>query len=125
MTAGETGARGEAIAEDYLKQKGYCILAKNFRTRFGEIDIVAEEEGYLAFVEVKTRKNQKFSAAREAVSFRKQQKIIAAAQSWLQQNPTAAQPRFDVIEVYMDGSGLEQNPKTIHLQNAFEAGGPG
>ena len=112
------GAWGEAAARGYLTRAGYRIVDCNFRTRFGEIDIIAQAGEYLVFIEVKTRKNDRFAAAREAVTPKKQARILAAAEEWLQGHPVTLQPRFDVIEVY----GEEDAPfpqRINHLENAF------
>ena len=113
------GRFGEAKAADFLRQKGWKILAMNFTTRFGEVDIIAENRKFLIFVEVKLRKNADFAEAREFVTRQKQQRVILAAEQWLQQNPTKKQPRFDVMEVYAP-SGAEGPVTVNHLENAFE-----
>lgn len=113
------GRRGEVYAAEYLEKKGYYILAKNYRTRFGEIDIIAENASILAFIEVKTRTSQRFAQACEAVTTEKQRKIIAAAQSWLICYPTKLQPRFDVIELIWSND-KEIPYKVQHMENAFE-----
>jgi len=118
-TGANVGAWGEAVAQEYLRHKGYRILAANFRTRFGEIDIIARDAQYIVFVEVKTRRSCAFGLPREAVTWRKQQKILLAAQEWLQQNPLPLQPRFDVIEVYSTKKGVSP-PSCHHIENAFE-----
>ena len=112
------GALGEQLAEEFLTAHGYQITARNFRTRFGEIDRIAEKGGFVVFVEVKLRKGTRFGAACEAVGSAKQKKLILAAEEWMSTHPTGLQPRFDVIEVYLpDGA-----PSTIHhLENAFDA----
>jgi len=114
------GSFGEAQTAEYLRRKGCTILAMNYRTRFGEIDIIAADRRYIRFVEVKLRKNARFAQAREFVTRSKQEKIVAAAQSWLQLRPTKLQPRFDVMEIYApagaDVSRLEMN----YIENAFE-----
>lgn len=114
------GAWGEAAAAAFLQAQGYVILARNFRTRWGEIDLVASNAGYLAFVEVKTRRSNYFSPACAAVDEAKQRRLILTAEEWLVAHPTDnLQPRFDVIEVY----GPEGGPaRTIHhLKHAFDA----
>ena len=111
------GDWGEQAACAYLERKGYRMLGKNFRTRFGEIDIIMAHGKYIVFVEVKTRKNDRFAAAREFVTPRKQQRITATASLWLQQHPTDRQPRFDVVEVY--GTEGTVAPRIDHLENAF------
>lgn len=77
------GERRKAAA--YLKNKGYELLGISFRTRFGEIDIIAKKEGYVIFVEVKLRKNALFIPAREAVTYAKREKIKTTAQIWLEE----------------------------------------
>ena len=112
------GAWGERAARLYLEGRGWRTVTTNFRTRFGELDIIAENAQYLIFAEVKTRKNARFGAAREAVTPAKQAKLIAAAEEWLQTHPTEKQPRFDVIEVYGE-EGAPVPPRINHLENAF------
>ena len=112
------GAWGEKAARQYLEAHGWHTVTVNFRTRLGEIDIIAENEKYLIFAEVKTRKNARYGAAREAVTPAKQAKLIAAAEAWLQESPTEKQPRFDVIEVYGE-EGAPVPPRINHLENAF------
>ena len=114
------GAWGEEAAADFLQAQGCAILARNFRTRWGEIDLVASDTGYLAFVEVKTRRSDRFSPACAAVDEAKQRRLILAAEGWLAAHPDSGlQPRFDVIEVY----GPEGGPARAihHLKNAFDA----
>lgn len=112
------GGWGEAVAAQYLRRKGYQIVAQNFNTRFGEIDLIARTGRFIVFVEVKTRKNDRFAAAREHVDGPKRRRIIATAQQWLQRNPTELQPRFDVVEIY----GEEDLPvrEIHHIENAFD-----
>ena len=112
------GAWGEQVARVYLERHGYVILETNFRTRLGEIDIIAQDGKYTVFAEVKTRKNDRFAAAREHVTPAKQARILAAAEEWLQSHPEAPQPRFDVIEVYGE-QGAPRPPRIIHLTDAF------
>ena len=112
------GKWGEACAAEYLRKKKYKLIGANYYTRFGEIDLIAEKKGIIAFIEVKLRKNSNFAAAREFVSVSKQNKIRASAELWLAANATKLQPRFDVIEIYApDGA----NGKVIveHIENAF------
>lgn len=113
------GDWGEGQAAAYLERRGYTVLARNWHCRYGELDIVAANGTYLAFVEVKTRKDSRFMAAREAVDFRKQQRIVRAAEQWLLEHPEEErQVRFDVAEVYSEGrSG---RPRLCYLENAFQ-----
>ena len=113
------GAWGEEIAAQYLQKKGYQIITRNFRIRQGEIDIIASKGKHLAFVEVKTRKNDRFGAAREFITPAKQRRLIQTAEYWCLKHPTDLQPRFDAVEVY----GVEgcSKPLIHHLENIFEA----
>lgn len=114
------GAWGEALAAEYLRKKRYQILEANFRTRIGEIDLIASNRQYLVFVEVKLRKNADFAMAREFVDHRKQGKIRSTAQLYLAYHPTRLQPRFDVIEIYAPEGMETQSPVINHLEDAFE-----
>ena len=114
-----SGPWGEALAAEYLRKKGWRIEAMNYRTRLGEIDIIASNRQYLVFCEVKLRKSANFAAAREFVDARKQQRLRTTAQLYLQQNPTQLQPRFDVIEVLAPQGMDTRAPKIRHLADAF------
>lgn len=120
MLARELGAWGEERAAKYLRRRGYTIVERNFRCRFGEIDIIAKRRDILAFVEVKLRKNANFAEAREFVTAAKQQRIITAAGLWLASHATELQPRFDVIEIYAPECENTREPKIIHIENAFD-----
>ena len=119
MDPRKRGAWGEQIALEYLKNKGFSIVKTGFRSRFGEIDIIAESKEYLVFAEVKTRKNANFAHAKEYVSKVKQRKIITTANYWLTLRPTKLQPRFDVIEIYAKDGEFTISPEIIHIENAF------
>ena len=111
------GNAGEEFAASYLESHGYQILARNFRVRSAEIDIVAETGGVIVFVEVKTRRDTRHGLPAEAVNLRKQKKIIEAAGVFLQDETWAeCACRFDVIEVY----ALGKNFGVRHIENAFE-----
>ncbi len=111
------GDAGENFAAEYLKKNGYKILAKNFRVQTAEIDIIAELDEKIIFVEVKTRSNTRRGLPAEAVNLRKQKKIIQAASVFLQDEIYSDRAcRFDVIEVYSDGKEF----KIRHIENAFE-----
>ncbi len=114
------GAWGEALAAEYLRRKRYTIVATNFRTRMGEIDLIAANRQFLVFVEVKLRKSADFALAREFVNQRKQSKIKSTALLYLSSHPTQLQPRFDIIEIYAP-EGLEtRRPEINHLEDAFQ-----
>ena len=113
------GQFGEEQAARYLRRRFYSILERNYRCRFGEIDLIAKRAGVLAFVEVKLRKDDLHGEAREFVTAQKQQRVMAAAQLWLSQHETPLQPRFDVIEVYAP-QGEDGPVKLNHIENAFQ-----
>lgn len=119
MADEKLGAFGERKAANYLRLHGYRIVDTNCRYRQGEIDIIAKKSNYIVFVEVKLRKNSDYGQAREFVTAAKQQRVITAAQLWLQSHETELQPRFDVIEVYAP-EGVSSRKVTInHIENAF------
>jgi len=115
-----TGAWGEALAAEFLRKKHYKIIANGYHSRFGEIDLIAQNRKYLAFVEVKLRKSAKFAKAREYVDFRKQDKLRMTASIYLSENPTNLQPRFDIIEIYAPDGTATVNPEIYHMEDAFQ-----
>jgi len=114
------GRYGEALAAEYLRKKGYTVLGLNYRTRLGELDVIASDKRFVVFLEVKLRKNATFADAREFVTRSKQQKVIAAAQEWIQSHPTELQPRFDVMEIYAPDGIATAKPVLRHLENAYQ-----
>lgn len=114
------GAWGEERAAEYLRRKGYALVAANYRCRFGEIDLIVRDRRFLVFVEVKLRKNAAFAQAREFVDFRKQQRLRATASMYLARYHTGLQPRFDVIEVYAPQGMETKKPAIYHWEDAFE-----
>ena len=119
MEKREIGNLGEDIASAFLQKKGYAVIRRNFSCRAGEIDIIAQKDGYLCFVEVKLRKNAEHGEAREFVTRSKQKKIILAEKYYLSRNNSVIQPRFDVVEVYMP-EGTNGKTYVRLLENAFE-----
>ena len=113
------GPWGEALAAEYLRKKGCRIEAMNYRTRLGEIDIIAANRRYLIFCEVKLRKTADFAAAREFVDARKQQRLRSTALVYLSQHETTLQPRFDVIEIYAPDGTATKKPQINHMEDAF------
>lgn len=114
------GAWGEQLAATYLQKKHYRVLACNYRCRLGEIDLICRDRRYLVFVEVKLRKSGSYGQAREFVGRQKQERLLATAALWLQENPTELQPRFDVIEIYAPDGLQTLRPEIVHLENAFQ-----
>ena len=115
-----TGAWGEAIAAEYLRKKHYRIIANGFHSRFGEIDLIAQNRKFLVFVEVKLRKSANFAKAREYVDAKKQDKLRITASLYLSLNPTNLQPRFDVIEIYAPEGTATTAPEIYHMEDAFQ-----
>jgi len=113
------GAWGEALAAQYLQKKRYKVVATNYRSRFGEIDLIVQNRKYLVFVEVKLRKSDKFAEAREFVDHRKQDRVRTTAEIYLSEFPTQLQPRFDVIEIYAPQGTATLCPEIHHLEDAF------
>lgn len=112
------GPRGESMAADFLQKQGYTIVAKNYRQRMGEIDIVAEEGDCLVFVEVKTRKNDQYGNPFEAVDIRKQRKLSRLALGYISRHGGEDRnARFDVVAVYLD---RDSGSRVEHLKNAFD-----
>ena len=114
------GGWGEALAAEYLRKKRYEIVAQGWRCKFGEIDLIVKNRKYLAFVEVKLRKSDRFAAAMEYVDRRKQDRLRMTASLYLSRNETKLQPRFDVIEIYAPDGMDTANPEIIHLEDAFQ-----
>ena len=119
MSSRELGNRGEAAVAQYLRRRGYTLLASQWRCRFGELDLVAREKGgTICFVEVKLRGPNTIGLPREFVDARKQQRLRTAAACWLSAHDLAEAPaRFDVAEVYLN----EVNGvlRTEYLKDAF------
>lgn len=113
-----SGKFGEDCAAKFLETKGYSIIARNFRIRSAEIDIIAQIDDVIIFVEVKTRSNIRHGLPSEFVNLRKQKKIINAASVFLQnENFCDCACRFDVIEIYLRGEYVKE---INHIENAFE-----
>ncbi|MBQ3134376.1 MAG: YraN family protein [Oscillospiraceae bacterium] len=123
MSGGERkllGRWGEALAAEAYRKKGWRIVASGWSCRFGEIDLIAEDEKYIAFTEVKLRQNDRIAAAREFVDRHKQERIRTSVQIYLMENPSDLQPRFDVVEIYAPEGMQTRKPKITILENAFE-----
>lgn len=114
MNTKTIGDFGETAATKYLLQKGYKILKRNFRLKMGEIDIIAQEDDCIVFVEVKTRRSNRYGEPSEYVDFRKQRRIKNAAACFT--DVINNDVRFDVIEVFYDRTGVS---KINHIEDAF------
>lgn len=113
----ETGLEGEDIAIRFLKKEGYKILEKNYRTPFGEIDIIASKNGVVVFIEVKARNRDLFGSPKEAVTVKKQERIKRSALYYLKGLKDMPPVRFDVISIDM---GKNPGPFVEHIEYAFE-----
>lgn len=114
----QLGQEGEEIAVAYLKNLKYKILECNYRTAFGELDIVALEGSTYCFVEVKTRSSQRFGLPQEAVGEAKKRKLLQSAYAYLQQKRLEEVPfRFDVVSIIMKDT---QSPQIELLKDAIE-----
>ena len=124
MTQGrkKLGTKGEDIAVRYIKSRGYRILERNYRTRLGEIDIIAEQGDELVFIEVKTRSGTFFGSALESVTVKKQKQISKVALEYMsKQNCHNCPSRFDVVGIqFQEGGNGSQDPAIELLQNAFD-----
>lgn len=120
MSTREIGDSGENLTAYYLERTGYSILCRNYTVRGGEIDIIAEKDGVIAFVEVKSRDISAFESGVYAVTKKKQRRIIHASQEYLFRIGSESQPRYDVADVALsDGKPL----KLRYYDNAFSADG--
>ena len=115
------GEAGESLACDYLKKKGYEIVARNFRCRSGEVDVIAKDGDATVFVEVKDRSSNGHGSGAEAVTFGKRRRVIRAAQLFSAAHGLfETAQRFDVISIDRESGGA---PRLKHDQGAFDADG--
>ena len=112
------GDKGESFAVWLYEKSGYTVVKRNYHSRYGEIDLIAENETELCFVEVKTRNLSSMGNPAEAVDYRKQKKLTLTAMKYLSEVENFKQPRFDVLEVWQqDGKMVKYNL----IENAFYA----
>ncbi len=112
----EIGIEGENIAIRYLVRQGYQIIEKNYRSKFGEIDIVVKDKNTIVFVEVKTRSNLAYGRPVEAINYKKINHLRHTAQQYIQwKGLNDCGCRFDAIEVLL--GSLYTKPKVNHIQN--------
>jgi len=110
------GRKGERLAEKYLTDKKFNILKKNWHYHHKEVDIIAEKNGVLIFVEVKTRSTNYFGEPFESVTQKKQEFLIEAANGYLEDNGLDKEVRFDVISIVISGTNP---PEIFHIPDAF------
>lgn len=117
-TTSEVGAAGERFIVKYLEKNGYEILERNYRFRRNEIDIIAKKDRYIAFVEVKARRQNPYFSPAQAVTKDKQKRIMNAAYAYMLSHKSGLQPRFDVAEVIIDPVKLK-SVSINYIKNAF------
>ena len=113
----QLGKSGEELAAELLKQNGYKIIARNYKTKLGEIDIVARDKDTICFIEVKLRSSDRFGTPQEAVILKKQRQISRASLLYLKDNDLLKQKaRFDVVSIIYSKS----KPSLDLIKNAFD-----
>lgn len=115
MNNTDKGRAGEDIAVKWLELSGYIILAKNWRNRHLEVDIIATKDDAIVFIEVKTRYSSSWGAPWEAVNQKKRSLIMAAADVYLKTVGSRLEPRFDILSVLVMGNQQD----VLHIPNAF------
>lgn len=119
MSTKQDGDWGEALAAEYLEARGCRIVEKEWRCRLGEIDLIAEKDGMILFVEVKLRTNLRYGMPCEYVTAKKQEKLRAAALLYLSMHGLDVPARFDVAEVYTDVRHSAGKTRIRYIANAF------
>lgn len=109
------GKSKEKLACQYLEEKGFKLIEKNYYCRRGEIDLIMRDHDCVVFVEVRYRKNDIYGSALESITHHKQKRLIFTAQHYLQQTRTPLAARFDVVAI----SGNEANLSIDWIENAF------
>ncbi len=117
MEKGTTGKKGEEFAAEYYRKRGFTVTEMNFHSRYGEIDVIAENDLYIVFCEVKTRSGNSRVNPREAVDLKKQQRLTLTAFKYLEKTQCGKMPRFDVFEVWMNEGRIY---RFNNIENAFE-----
>lgn len=109
------GKKGEAIAKDYLLEKNYLILEKNWRYLKAEIDLITQKDGFIVFVEVKTRSANNYGDPESFVSDKQQKMIINAANEYIIKNNIEREARFDIISIIINNKKKDIK----HIEGAF------
>jgi putative endonuclease len=113
VTRKETGQQGELLAQNYLKKRGYRIIETNYRSPYGEIDIIAKHKNYLVFIEVRTKKSLDFGSPEESITEAKAERLRATAYHYQEtHHDLPAQWRIDFLAIEMDEKG---KPSRINL----------
>ena len=112
---GLLGQTGEAIARAHLEERGYSVLATNYRCPWGEVDIVTEKGDEIIFVEVRTRRSRTFGSPEESVTASKRQRLVSTAYHYLQEHDLSLSWRIDLVAIQIDAKGAVQ--RLSHLEN--------
>jgi len=112
----DLGKRGEAIAAAYLENKGYRILNANWRCARAEVDLIADQQGTIVFVEVKTRSSVDFGQPEEFVSYKKEKQLEFASAVYIEMKNHQGEIRFDIIAIVFENKDLY---KINHIEDAF------
>jgi len=111
----KNGNMGEDLAADFLRKKGFEILARNFRYKQGEIDLIVRKTNWLIFVEVKTRSSYAFGYPEEFVDYKKARLILETAEHYIYKTNWEGNVRYDIVSVKLS----RDNPEIVHLEDAF------
>ena len=111
------GSKGEDVAAKFLKRNGYRIIARNYKTPLGEIDIIAKDGNTIVFIEVKTRTSYAFGYPFESVTTKKKQKLKNLALLYLKKHGHQSAARFDVISISSDN---DMKMDIEHIKDAFD-----
>ena len=109
------GKKGETIAKDYLLKKSYSIVEKNWRYLKAEIDLIAQKDDFIVFVEVKTRSSNNYGDPESFVSDKQQKMIINAANEYIMKNDIESEARFDIISIIINNKAEDIK----HIEDAF------
>lgn len=115
-TKKQTGDLGERIAAEHLQTKGYTVLARNYRYKHAEIDLIVQSGNWLIFVEVKTRTSTAFGYPEDFVEYRQQQSIFEAALHYMHTNDWQGNVRYDIVSIILQGDEVKE---VVHLEDAF------
>lgn len=118
MEKGSVGKSGEDFCEEYYRKKGYEIRERNFHSRYGEVDLIAEKDNLIVFVEVKTRNENSVEAPSASVTKSKQKKLMLTAMKYMENEPVSVFSRFDVFEVWQKEGRIY---KFNLIESAFDA----
>ena len=111
----KTGNEGEDLAADFLKQKGFVVLEKNYRYKKSEIDLIVSQGNWLVFVEVKTRTSTYFGYPEEFVDYHKKKMIFKGALQYMYEKNWQGNVRYDIVAINI----VNGSPRIHHIEDAF------